>query len=121
MRFITVLCALFVSSQAKKMLLITNYETPILMDMVGIKETGPFVSNLYTTTCNLIGGFNSNVTHFNPSVGWIIETDLGNGYYDVTYFNKAENSYGGEERTYSDASFRTPTKIIEIDMCENVQ
>ncbi|OMJ11572.1 hypothetical protein AYI69_g9784 [Smittium culicis] len=103
------------------MLLITNYKTPVLLDMVEIKETGPFNTKLYTTNCELIGTFNTNVTHFNPRVGWIADSDLGGGYYDRTYYNLNEEKYYGVEKVYSDSSFKQPVTIVEVDMCDKIK
>ncbi|OMJ11120.1 hypothetical protein AYI70_g950 [Smittium culicis] len=121
MKFLTLVAALFASIQAKKLLLITNYKVPILMDYSAVKAVGPVDITLYDTKCKPTGSFVGNVTHYNPTVGWNVETDLGNGYYDLTYYNYNENTYGGAERIYADPSFEQPTTIIEIEACANLK
>ncbi|OMJ18043.1 hypothetical protein AYI70_g5599 [Smittium culicis] len=121
MKFLTLVSALFASVQAKKLLLITNYKTPILMDYSAVNATGPVNITLYSTNCQSIGEFVGNVTNYNSAVGWNVETDLGNGYYDLTYYNKNENTYAGAERVYSDPSFVQPITIIEVDACGDLK
>ncbi|OMJ16806.1 hypothetical protein AYI70_g6370 [Smittium culicis] len=103
------------------MLLVTNYKTPLLLDMVEIKENGPFITKVYSTTCELLGSVDTNVTHFNPRVGWIAESDLGGGYYDRTYYNLNEEKYYAEKKIYSDKFFKLPNTIIEVDMCDKIK
>ncbi|OMJ28247.1 hypothetical protein AYI69_g2282 [Smittium culicis] len=121
MKLLTLVSALFASIQAKKLLLITNYKVPILMDYSAVKAVGPVNIILYSTRCDPAGSFVGNVTHFNPNVGWNVETDLGNGYYDLTYYNKNENTYGGAERLYNDPTFEQPVTIIEVDACPDLK
>ncbi|OMJ16647.1 hypothetical protein AYI70_g495 [Smittium culicis] len=79
MKVISVLSALIATTQAKLVHIVTSYETPIIVDIMDIRETGPFELGLYTTSCELIGKFTGNVTHYNPIIGWIIESELGGG------------------------------------------
>ncbi|OMJ11876.1 hypothetical protein AYI69_g9627 [Smittium culicis] len=121
MKFLSLVSVLFASAQAKNLLLITNYKTPILMDYSAVNATGPVNITLYSTTCQTIGTFVGNVTNYNSGVGWTVETDLGNGYYDLTYYNKNENTYGGAERLYNDPTFEQPVTIIQIDACADLK
>ncbi|OMJ14750.1 hypothetical protein AYI69_g8459 [Smittium culicis] len=121
MKYLTLLSALFATAQAKLVHIVTSYETPIVVDIMGVNKTGPFELGLYTTSCVLIGKFVGNVTHYNENVGWIIESDLGNGYYDQTSYNKNENTYHGQLRTYSDPAYSKPLDIIVVDACPNIQ
>ncbi|OMJ12988.1 hypothetical protein AYI69_g2933 [Smittium culicis] len=121
MKFLSLVSALFASVQAKNLLLITNYKTPVLMDYSAVNTTGPVNITLYSTTCQSVGTFVGNVTHYNSAVGWTVETDIGNGYYDLTYYNKNENTYAAAERLYSDPFFKQPITIIEIDACADLK
>ncbi|OMJ15574.1 hypothetical protein AYI70_g4184 [Smittium culicis] len=120
MKYITLLSALFATAQAKLVHIVTSYETPIIADMMGVNATGPFEIGLYTTNCELIEKYIGNVTHYNENVGWIIETDIGGGYYDQTSYNKNENTYFGNLRIYSDPSYSKLLDVIVVDACSHV-
>ncbi|OMJ24239.1 hypothetical protein AYI70_g1724 [Smittium culicis] len=120
MKVISVLSALIATSHAKLVHIVTSYETPIIADMMEISKTGPFEIGLYTTSCELIAKYTGNVTHFNPIIGWIVETDVGGGYYDRTYYNKVEDKYYGQLRVYSDPTYKKPLDNIVVDACPNL-